>query len=144
MLAKIILQIHWQHIVFMWFKVLELSYIGNWWFAMHGRQEAEVGQTMLNWHRCIQSISLITVYTFKQTGLTCAGPQKCASVNVVLIKNSALDRHTYTSKELNWCNQHAATQENRHFVVSVCMMWCASQHRCRNIFWMGGAIGKTI
>ena len=27
----------------------------------------------------------MTVYTVKQTGLTCAGPQKCASVNVVLI-----------------------------------------------------------
>ena len=27
----------------------------------------------------------MTVYTVKQTGLTRAGPQKCASVNVVLL-----------------------------------------------------------
>ena len=36
----------------------------------------------LVWPSSLQ-LSFITVYTVKQTGLTRAGPQKCASVNVV-------------------------------------------------------------
>ena len=37
------------------------------------------------WPAHLIKLSFMTVYTVKQTGLTCAGPQKCASVNVVLI-----------------------------------------------------------
>ena len=39
----------------------------------------------------------MTVYTVKQTGLTRAGPQKCASVNVVLVLCMQLSLVSYIS-----------------------------------------------
>ena len=39
----------------------------------------------------LAQLSFMTVYTVKQTGLTRAGPQKCASVNVALVLLSYFD-----------------------------------------------------
>ena len=42
---------------------------------------------MLAWFGPAHFSSILTVYTVKQTGLTHAGPQKCASVNVVSVRH---------------------------------------------------------
>ena len=61
-----------------------------------------VGQTVLNqtvlalmykscWPGLVQ-LSFITVYTVRQTGLTCTSPQKCASVNLGHVYTATLHR----------------------------------------------------
>ena len=47
---------------------------------------------MLAW---FAAVSFITVYTVKQTGLTCGGPQKCASISQAVPYRQYNTRHNF-------------------------------------------------